>query len=86
MNFWLKATLVFFAAGVTDALWTYYIKHTSLGNVWRATISSSFLVFASAFVTVEYVNDRQMVLIAALGAAVGTFALMKLDKKNETQI
>jgi branched-subunit amino acid ABC-type transport system permease component len=82
-NFYLKAVLVFFVALITDAIWTYYIKHTSIGNAWRATISSSLIVVASAFITVEYVNNPWMVLVAAVGGGLGTFILMKLDVKKE---
>lgn len=80
---YFKAVLVFFVALITDAIWTYYIKHTSIGNAWRATFSSSLIVVASAFVTVEYVNNPWMVLVAAVGGGLGTFLLMKFDAKKE---
>ena len=80
---YIKIILVFFVALITDAIWTYYIKHTSMGNAWRATLSSSLIVVASAFVTVEYVNNPWMVLVAAVGGGLGTFLLMKFDVKKE---
>lgn len=80
LDFYAKALLVFFAAGLTDAVWTLYIRHTSMGNVWRATIYSSAIVFMGAFVTVEYVNDKRLVFAAALGGGLGTYILLKREK------
>lgn len=81
MNIYFKIILIFFAAFITDAIWTYYIKHTSSGNVWRATFSSSLIVITNAFITVEYVNNPYMVLVAAIGGGLGTYILMKRDNR-----
>lgn len=75
-----RAIFVFLAAFVTDAVWTYYIKHTSQGHVWRASLSSSAIVLLGGFVTVEYVNDKRLLFVAAFGGFLGAFLFMKRSK------
>ena len=72
-----KAVLVFVAAGMTNAVWTLYIRHAGAGNAWRASVYSSLIVFMSAFVTVEYVSDKRLVVVAAIGGGLGTFLLLR---------
>jgi len=77
-----RILFVFFAAFVTDGVWTYYIHHTSKGHPWRASISSSVLVLLSGFLTVEYVSDRRLLFVAALGGFLGAFLLMRRREKD----
>jgi len=83
MSFELKAFLVFWCAFITDAVWAYYIDHTSKANVWRSSLSSSLIVIIGGLMTVEYVQDRRLIIAAAIGGFFGTFALVKYNNKKK---
>lgn len=80
MDFLLRSTLVFFAAVVTDAVWAYYIKHTGSGHLLRASGASSIIVLLGGFITVEYMDDKRLLVAGALGAFCGTYLLMRYEK------
>lgn len=83
MTFYLKASLVFISAFITDAVWAYYIKHTSQNNAWRSSASGAIIVLIGGLMTVEYVQDRRLILAAALGGFWGTFALVKHSQNKK---
>ncbi len=84
MSFALKAFLVFCSAFITDAIWAYYIDHTSKANAWRSSFSGALIVLIGGMMTVEYVQDRRLIVVAALGGFFGTFVLVKYNKKKQT--
>lgn len=83
MDFFLRSILVFLAAAVTDAVWAYYIKHTGAGSRIRASLSSSLIVILGGFITVEYMDDKRLLVAGALGAFCGTYALMYWGRDKE---
>ncbi len=86
MNFFLRSALVFLAAFVTDAVWAYYIKHTGSGNLLQASFSSSLIVLLGGFITVEYMDDKRLLIAGALGAFCGTYGLMRWEKGNQINL
>ena len=84
MDFLVRSFFVFLAAVVTDATWAYYIKHTGRGNLIQASLSSSFIVLLGGFITVEYMDDKRLLLAGALGAFCGTYFLMRIAGQSES--
>jgi hypothetical protein len=64
-----------------DFVWAKYIAHTSKSNAMKASFYSALLTIIGAVVTMTYVDDHRMIIPAALGALVGTYLAIKLDKK-----
>lgn len=70
--FIIKCLAVAFATGISDLFWTLYITNAQEHKKWRAAFYSSCIILVGSFSVVEYVNDRRLVIPAAIGAFVGT--------------
>lgn len=64
---------VFIAVSVADALWTGWMRAVDARDPALASLFSVSLVLTSAYVTVAYVENRKLLIPAALGAFVGTY-------------
>lgn len=70
---------------VTDMCWaTYFIKIEERKAV-QAGIWATLLFFSGAIVTTSYVGDNSLIVAAALGAFIGTWATVELKKRKENQ-
>jgi len=83
--FYLRCILVFFVAAVTDGIWAFYIRSTSSGKIWRATLSGVLIMFSNSFITTSYINQGIMVFFAAFGGGFGTYIMMKMDLKKKNK-
>lgn len=68
----VTAALVFLGVFVADLFWAWYVRGASQGHPWKASFSAVGITLCSGFVTLEYVQDRWMLIPAALGAFAGT--------------
>ena len=64
-----------------DFICAKYIAHTSKNNAIKASCYAALLTVIGGMVTIAYVEDHRMMIPAALGALVGTYIAIKLDKK-----
>ena len=78
-----KALLVFLVTAVSDTLWAIYIRRVTDGKSLSASTLSAVIIIAGGLVAIEYISNNWYLLPAALGAFVGTFFTIKLDKKKE---
>ena len=79
----LWAVLVFVLTGVADFLWAIYIRRTNQGKAMASATTSALLWLLAAFVIVNYVENKWLILPGALGAFVGTYFTVKWDHDNE---
>lgn len=79
--FWVKAFLVLLATASTDVFWTLYVTNAAQTNKWKAAFYSTMIILVGSFAVTEYVNDRIMVIPAAIGAFIGTFLPLWIQEK-----
>lgn len=77
----IKFFLVFLAMTITDICWTFYLisveeRKSFLAGYWAAT-----LYVVGAFVVTSYVNDKFMIIAAAVGSFVGTVLAIEYKKR-----
>ena len=75
--------LVVFAVCLADICWTFYFIETENRASVKAAFWSALIMFASAFTTTTYVEDRKYVWAAALGAFIGTWGAVEFKKRKE---
>jgi len=68
----VKYLLVFFGVALADVFWTLYIVWAGERRKFLAGFASACVIGTGAYVTIEYVNDPQMIIPACLGAFAGT--------------
>ena len=73
----LSALLVFSCTAVADAIWAIYIKAAAGHQVLRASSASAALILIGSVSLLEYVNNRWLVIPAAAGAFVGSYASLR---------
>lgn len=69
----LNCLFVFAAVFLLDWLWAFYVKTTVSSRALQASTIASTLFLISGWVTTLYVDDKTLLLPAALGAFAGTF-------------
>lgn len=69
---WWRAVTVFLALAVADATWVFYIRAIANEQHWYAAGIAVVLLVVGAYATVSYVEDKRMIVPAAVGAFVGT--------------
>jgi hypothetical protein len=77
----MKFIFVFLLVTFVDFIWAKYIAHIAKSHAIKASLYSGLLTLISSLVTIAYVGDHRMIIPAALGALVGTYLAVKLDKK-----
>jgi hypothetical protein len=83
--FLVKCLLVIIAVTITDIFWTLYISHSAALNKWKASFYASMIIIAGSFTTIEYVNDRRMIIPALIGAFIGTFIPLHLKEQKQKE-
>lgn len=72
--------LVFASAVVLDVVWALYIRATAAKREYAAAGLSAFTILLGGFNVVQFVHDPANILPAMLGAALGTFATLRLAR------
>lgn len=80
MNTYLLSIAVFFATVIVDLAWSLYIRFLAKDKIVSASVFSSLIILLGAFSTLSYIDNRWMILPAAVGAFVGTL----ISKRVET--
>lgn len=81
--FALKAFGIFVLVTLLDFLWAQYIKHTANAEALKSASYAALISLMGCMVTISYVDDRRMIVPAALGAFVGTYASARFSKKHD---
>jgi len=77
-QYW-KYLAVFLAMAVTDGVWAQWMTAVANHNALEAAFWTTGTIILGAFVVVSYVENKRLVLPAALGGAIGTYISMKLS-------
>ena len=77
----LKFIFVFLLVTVVDFIWARYIANIAKNNAVKASCYAAVLTLIGSVVTITYVEDHRMIIPSALGALVGTYLAIKLNKK-----
>ena len=70
---------------LADISWTYYFIKVEERNSLSAGIWSALIVVFGIFTTINYVEDRSLVVAAIIGAFAGTFFAVEIKKRSEAK-
>lgn len=73
------------AMAAVDVCWTYYFIKIDERKEIGAGIWAVILLLFSAFVTTNYVNDKTLIIAAAIGSFLGTYLTVKYKKNKENK-
>lgn len=80
----IDSILVFIAMVLTDAFWTLYFIATKEEKAVNAGFWSMMIIILGGFSTVSIVENTWNMIPAALGAFVGTYAVVRFHQvKNQ---
>lgn len=72
-SLWWRSSLVAIATGVSDYIWARYISTVANADSIVAANWSFLTIALGALVVVSYVDDRRLIIPAAIGAWIGTY-------------
>lgn len=72
--------LVFFSSFAIDAILAYYIKNANNENALHTNISRATISIIGGLMTIQCVNNRNFIFVAALGSFFGTYFTVKIKK------
>ena len=70
---WFKAVGVFGAMLVSDFIWAKYIATVASKDSFSAATYGVIVVVLGAYIVVSYVEDKRLIIPAAIGAFIGTY-------------
>lgn len=82
----LKFLSVMLSMIVADAAWTYYFIKVEERKSVPAGLWASAITLAGAFVTVNYVSDRTLLIAALIGSFLGTYLSVERNKDKKNRI
>ena len=82
LTYLLKGLLVFLGAGLADVVWALYIRRAGEGKAASAGFLAALIILFGAYITIEYVENHWYLIPAVVGAFVGTYITVVLDKKR----
>jgi len=87
MIYLLKFLGVMLAMAITDVCWAYYFIKVEERRPMGAGLWATALFICGASVTSNYVDDKSLIIAAALGSFIGTWATItyKKNKENKTK-
>ena len=80
MSFTLQCFLAFGAMFACDACWAFWSMKVQQRKAFAASAWALFLFLTSAVATISYVENKWLLIPAALGAFLGTFFAIIWDK------
>jgi hypothetical protein len=72
-DFSVRAGAVFFGAFVSDYVWAKYMLGVANGPATVAANWASVVIILGAYLVVSYVQDKRLIIPAAIGAWIGTY-------------
>jgi len=77
---WLQHLFVFTAMVVTDFAYARWARRAASKEALKASFYAGILLLCSAFVTTSYVESKEFVISAVMGAIFGTWIAIKYDR------
>ena len=72
-NVWIKAVAVCLSMLISDFTWAKYIATVAAHSSLAAAIYGVIVVVLGAYIVVSYVEDKRLIIPAAIGAFIGTY-------------
>ncbi|TSA46598.1 hypothetical protein D4R52_00165 [bacterium] len=79
VKFYALVLAVFFAAVLSDLVWTFCVRKTSQGFALLVGLSSILVVEISTHITLVYVKDELFTHVLAVGSGIGGYLMIKID-------
>ena len=76
----MKYISAFFIMLVVDYAWSVYIRSAAERKAVKASITSAVIFLSSSLLTIEFVEDRWILIPAMLGGIVGTYLSVSRGK------
>jgi peptidoglycan biosynthesis protein MviN/MurJ (putative lipid II flippase) len=83
MDYTIKFLVVMFAMILTDVCWTVYFMKVEERKSVSAGIWSALIMLAGGTVTMNYVEDKTLLIAALIGAFIGTAATVEYKRRKE---
>lgn len=77
--------LVMIAMICVDVCWTFYFIKVEERKSMLAGVWSSLIMLIGAFVTINYIGDKKLLLAAIIGAFIGTAGSVEYKKRKEKE-
>ena len=85
MPFPVLVLVVFTTSFVLDWIWALYIRRTSEGKALQAGAFAGLLFLIGVYNTSNWLHDARLILPMALGAALGTMAVVWHDHRKQVR-
>ena len=69
----MKYLVSFLVMLIVDYVWALYIKGAANNKPIMAAFAGGFIFVAGSFVTIQYVEDRLVLIPATIGGMLGTY-------------
>jgi peptidoglycan biosynthesis protein MviN/MurJ (putative lipid II flippase) len=83
MDYTIKFLVVMFAMILTDVCWTVYFMKVEERKSVSAGIWSALIMLAGGTVTMNYVEDKTLLIAALIGAFIGTAGTVEYKRRKE---
>lgn len=81
----LKYVLVFLVMLVTDYIWSEWMKSVAEKQAFKAGIFSVGTVLTGAFFIAAFIENPKYLIPACLGAFIGTYISVAIDKNGKKE-
>jgi len=85
MDYIIKFFIVMFAMVATDVCWTFYFIKVEERKSVAAGIWSALIMLAGGTVTMNYVEDKTLLIAALIGAFIGTAGTIEYKRRKESK-
>jgi hypothetical protein len=86
MLYILKFLGVFFSMFLVDLCWAKYFIYVGKHKALPAATWGSLIMIFGAFTTINYVEDRSLLIAAVIGGFTGTYVVVQREaKKSEKE-
>jgi hypothetical protein len=85
-NYVLKFIGVMVAIFFVDICWAKYFIHVNKHNPLPAASWGSLILVFGAFVTIEYVHDKTLIIPAFIGGFIGTYITVYRERNKAKKI
>jgi hypothetical protein len=82
MTYILTFTGVFISMFLVDICWAKYFIYVSKNNPLKAATWGSMILLFGAFTTMNYIEDKTLLIAAVLGGFFGTYFTVYREKKK----
>lgn len=85
MEYALKFIGVIIATILVDICWAYYFIKINEEDALASSIWGSLILIFGAFTTINYVDDKSLLIAAIIGSFVGTYGTITYRKKKKSK-